>query len=218
MTVMVVVLSLAEHYLPTRRSFGHEMPMAWSRITLRYKLTGREVCECIPEPGEQMTASQLSNCVTTLLAHVLVVPRICIRLCWMPTGGGEFDVEVILHLLSSWVDDVFLYDECFDANSDYWDENGLLLGPGMMPCLCCGDSTQDIDLTDVKRSELCYRCEPCAMCCNCRCMIEGRPVCMACVENPHELSCLSEKQLRWYGAFAQDIMPFEQLKHLGRLR
>ena len=178
-------------------------------------MTGRVVCVCTPLPGEQMTAFQLKNCVVTLLAEVLPAPRISIRLFWVPSVQAQFDVEFMLGLLTSWIDDLSLYDEMYDPHSLYWEDHGPLHKPGMMGCLYCGDSTQDVDDTDVDRSELCLRCNPCAVCPQCRCTIRDEPVCMACLKDPEECGLLTDKQLRWYSFFAQDMMPFEQIVQLG---
>ena len=152
-----------------------------------------------------MTAFELNNCVTTILARDLPAPRICIRLWWSPIGPGNFDVEVVLHPVTGWLHDSDLYVEQCDPLSEYWEQHAPINMPGMTFCLCCGDSTHNIDLIEGRRrSELCVRCEPCAMCCNCRCVVQGTAVCMECVETPDELIFLSEKQLRWHGSFAQD--------------
>ena len=212
------VISLAKHYRQPRCYPSQQIPIHWSKIQVRYKLTGRAVCVCTPLPDEQMTAFQLNNCIITLLAEVLPAPRISIRLSWIPTGRGQFDVELVLNLLTSWIDDVSLYDESCDPHSQYWADHGPCHPPGMMGCIHCGDSTQDVDDTDVDRSELCVRCCPCAVCSQCRCTIQDEPVCIACLEDTEEFGSLTEKELRWYGFFAKNTMPFEQIRQLGRQR
>ena len=162
-SVMAVELALAKHYRRPRCEPSQDILIYWSKITARHKTTGRAVCVCTPLPGEQMTAFQLSNCVVTLLAEVLPAPRISIRLFWVPRGQTQFDVEFSLGLLTTFIDSVSLYDEMYDPDSLYWEDHGPLHKPGMIGCLYCGDSTQNVDDTDVDRSELCSRCCPCAV-------------------------------------------------------
>ena len=205
---MVVILSLVQHFREPQYYPRQQSSIYWSQIRVRYKLTGNQICVCKPLGEEQMTDWQLTNCVTTMLAKLLPAPRISIRLSWIPSGRGEFDVEVFLNLLTFFDLDASLYDETCDPASVYWEEEAPCHSPDMMGCLCCGDSTLDVDSTDPdRRWEHCVRCLPRALCSNCRCLIEDVPVCMRCLKSPEDLSFLTEKQLRWYGFFAQNIMP-----------
>ena len=205
---MDVVISLSQHYVPTIYSGAREPPIAWVHLNVRYKASGRVLCECTPTPGEVMTASQLNSCVTTILARQIPVPRICIRLCWIPNGPGDFVVEVVLHLVTGWLpEDMELYVEECDPWSEFWDRHGPIHQSGMLPCVVCGDSTREVPGYNGRGSALCVRCEPNVVCHHCRCVIQGRPMCMQCVRQPEELIFLSEEQLRWIGAFAQYDIP-----------
>ena len=205
---MVVVISLLQHYVPTMFSGEGELAMAWSHINVRYMASGRVLCECTPTPGEVMTASQLNSCVTTILARKIPVPRICIRLCWIPVGPGDFVVEVVLHPVTGWLEeDMDLYVEEGDPWSEYWEQYGPIPQAGMMGCLVCGDLTDDVEPRQGRGIDLCFRCEASVICHHCRCVIQGRLVCMQCVKNPEELNFLSEKQRSWLGAFVQVDIP-----------
>ena len=71
---------------------------------------------------QNMTAYQLANCLTTVIAEVLNVPRITINLLWKPRMYGEMDVTVVISLLTSWVDDILNYDPLRDPASSDWAE------------------------------------------------------------------------------------------------
>ena len=121
------VISLASHYRKQQHEHrvggdtSKHLPLACSMLQVRYKTTGKAICVCIP--AEPMTASQLNNCIVTLLADMLLAPRISIKIIWIPSGPCQFDVEVILCLLTTWVEDIHLYDEKLDPRSFYWEYN-----------------------------------------------------------------------------------------------
>ena len=98
---------------------------------------------------------------------------------------------------------------------------------GLYPCLVCGDPAVDIDgvacggyggrsqtreylpwdllklKPDLDRDDLCVRCNPCAVCENCRFSVNGKPVCMACL-NDSEVAALPASAQKRYGMFAVD--------------
>ena len=94
-----------------------------------------------------------------------------------------------------------------------------------MPCFrqLCDDPTVDIDKVscsvpwfrqskkreylpwhllklkpDLDRDDLCVRCNPCAVCENCRCNVDGEPVCMVCLRE-NEVPTLPASAQRRYG-------------------
>ena len=98
---------------------------------------------------------------------------------------------------------------------------------GLYPCLVCGDPTVDIDdvschssvkrspnreylpwdllklKPDLDRDDLCVRCHPCAVCENCRFDADGKPVCMACLED-YEVTALPASAQKRYGVLRVD--------------
>jgi hypothetical protein len=53
-------------------------------------------------------------------------------------------------------------------------------------CLVCLDPAEDIDLRQGDRDENCVRCLPCSLCEKCRATVEGKQVCLQCIECDEE--------------------------------
>ena len=106
-------------------------------------LTSTTISTC--RVAEPMTGTELVNCVTTVTAMLLNVPRISITILWCPQSDSphELVANVVVNKLSSWIKpNDELYDARFDSN--LLDESTYSMD-GLYPCLVCGDPTVDID-------------------------------------------------------------------------
>ena len=87
-----------------------------------------------------MTVYQIGNCLTTVIAEVLHVPRIAINLLWKPKMYGEMKATVVISLLTSWVDDILNYDPLCDPQaSDSEEKMPRCNGITEVMCDWCGD-------------------------------------------------------------------------------
>ena len=75
-------------------------------------ITGKVICKCKVE--QNMTVYQIGNCLTTVIAEALHVPRVTINLLWKPKMYGEMEVTVVISLLQSLVSDILNYDPLHD--------------------------------------------------------------------------------------------------------
>ena len=202
-----------------RIDIGWEPWTSIKKVRVVSGLTGTAVCTC--RLTEKMTRPELMNCLTTVAAMLLNVPRISITIkCRRQTDSWEEAVAaVVINKMSSWIEPHHaLYDVRFDSN--LLDER-TYFNDGLYPCLICGDPTVDIDFfgkgggygdrkrkylpwdllklePDLSRDDLCARCNPCAACENCRFDVDGEPVCMACLEDS-EVAALPASAQRRHG-------------------
>ena len=209
----------------TNRTSGEPM-IGCNKVRVVSGLTSTAVCTC--RVTEAMTATELINCITTVTAMLLNVPRISITILWRPQSDSphELVANVVINEMSSWTapsDE--LYDARFDSN--LLDARTYSF-EGLIPCRACGDPAVDIDNVCVKgwcrarsekreylpwdllklrpdldRDDLCVRCEPPAMCENCRFSVNGKPVCMCCLQDS-EVAALPASAQRRYGLLHVD--------------
>ena len=218
-----------------------EVKIGCDRVRILFAFTSTTICTC--RVTEAMTAVQLTNCVTTLTAKKLKVPRISITMMWMPGSPHELVASVVIHRLSSFLEeDDESYEARFDPDSQFWEDNGPKCSDDQLPCLYCGDPTVDIDTVrgrhrpnrpakreylpwhqlklkpDLDRDDLCMRCSPMAVCENCRCSVGGEPVCIACVE-PSEVDTLGTEKQKYYNLFPkQPPVPTDLELHTRSIR
>ena len=94
-------------------------------------------CVCTCRVTEAMTTPELMNCLTTVAAMLLNVPRISITIkCRRQTDSPQEAVAtVVINKMSTWTEE---YDELYDArfDSDLVDD-WTYFNDGLFPCLFC---------------------------------------------------------------------------------
>ena len=100
----MININKEKHYKAPMMIVDHNLPdIGIAHIVCMY-ITGKVICKCMVE--QTMTVYQIGNCLTTVIAEVLHVPRITINLLWKPKIHGEMEVTVVISLLTTWVEDI----------------------------------------------------------------------------------------------------------------
>ena len=201
-----VEVNMREHYKPTAHDLAMDaMPtkiaMPVGEVELCHAYTGRQICTCMI--SEVMTDCQRRNCMITVAAAALNVPRLSVTLIEDATEQGTTKSLVVINMLTGWLERWEPnYDPVFDLSAPEGEAKLPTHGHGFYPCLVCGDITEDADEdwhSSDARMQLCIRCNPCAVCKACRTTINDVPVCFACIDDESkEYRLLSSRQRRRY--------------------
>ena len=202
-----VEVNMREHYKPTAHDLAMDaMPtkiaIPVGEVELCHAYTGRQICTCMI--SEVMTHWQRRNCMITVAAAALNVPRLSVTLVvYTNEVAGTTKALVVINMLTNFLESGEPnYDPVFDCNAPEGEARLPIHGYGYFPCLVCGDIAEDADSdrhSSDARMQLCIMCSPCAVCKACRTTINGVPVCFACIDDKSkEYRLLSSRQRRRY--------------------